>query len=138
MIRKATLQDTGAILALSRASFVVVEKDDVALSMSIGEGNVDVAEDEGRVVGYVESFLPLGRTTYLLNELAVARGDRGRGWGRKLAERALERAEGRRVRLYVSHDNEVAKRLYVSLGFEEIGRAQGGLVLMERGQRWDK
>ncbi|MQS16922.1 GNAT family N-acetyltransferase [Streptomyces kaniharaensis] len=58
--------------------------------------------------------------------MAVARAAGGRGVGRALVERSLERAAGdrelRQVLLTVSEGNDPAIRLYTSCGFEVWGR----------------
>ncbi len=53
---------------------------------------------------------------------------RGRGWGRRLAEAALEAAHAaglERVELQVYSDNDAGRALYESLGFEVEGIRRG-------------
>ncbi|WP_322797851.1 GNAT family N-acetyltransferase [Thermoflexus sp.] len=81
-----------------------------------------------RVVGYtmVRRFRP-GSEGWLIANVAVAPGFRGRGIGRALVSACLEyaRAHGARwAALQVRADNTPALRLYRSLGFVEIGRIQ--------------
>lgn len=60
--------------------------------------------------------------------LAVAPGQRGRGVGKELVERALLMLAGLgvdSVYLEVRESNAVARRLYERLGFREVGRRRG-------------
>ncbi|HXF68184.1 MAG TPA: GNAT family N-acetyltransferase [Thermoflexus sp.] len=82
----------------------------------------------GRIVGYtmVRRFRP-GSEGWLIANVAVAEGFRGRGIGRALVSACLEYARahgGRWAALQVRADNAPALRLYRSLGFVEIGRIQ--------------
>jgi ribosomal protein S18 acetylase RimI-like enzyme len=84
--------------------------------------------EDGRIVGYtmVRRLRP-GSGDWLIANVAVAEGFRGRGIGRALVSACLEyaRASGaRRAVLQVRADNTPALRLYRSLGFQEIGRIQ--------------
>nr|WP_209707110.1 ribosomal protein S18-alanine N-acetyltransferase [Leucobacter exalbidus] len=59
-----------------------------------------------------------------IQTIAVAPGHRGTGQGRRLIEALLERARAKGVReifLEVRADNPVARALYTSLSFDEIG-----------------
>lgn len=61
---------------------------------------------------------------HLLN-VCIARGNQGRGFGRILVEHLLDQARGHGasvVFLEVRPSNRVARELYSSLGFREIGR----------------
>jgi ribosomal protein S18 acetylase RimI-like enzyme len=80
-----------------------------------------VVEDEGRAVGTV--FLGIRDGGAWLYDITIDEGERGRGYGRS-AMLALE-AEVRRLGftelgLNVWGGNEVARRLYRSLGFGEV------------------
>lgn len=82
----------------------------------------------GRIVGYtmIRRFRP-GSDGWLIANVAVAEGFRGRGIGRALVSACLEYARahgGRWAALQVRADNDPALRLYRSLGFVEIGRIQ--------------
>lgn len=79
-------------------------------------------DEQGEVLGYA-GLLVLG-TDGDIQTIAVARSARGSGYGRALMNALLDEAARRgatQVFLDVRADNEVAKNLYVSLGFQEIG-----------------
>ena len=79
-----------------------------------------VAEDaEGVVVGY--AGLDLGGEVADVMTMAVARGAQGRGLGRQLLEELVTRAgadHAAYLMLEVRADNEPARKLYASRGFE--------------------
>ncbi|TVQ46715.1 MAG: ribosomal-protein-alanine N-acetyltransferase [Gammaproteobacteria bacterium] len=81
-----------------------------------------VIEDDGRVVAYSIMSVAAGEA-HVLN-VCVHPDARGRGLGRRLMcaliERALD-AAARRMFLEVRPSNAVARRLYASLGFAEVG-----------------
>jgi len=80
------------------------------------------AAGDGTPVGYVHAY-----TTGYVAEVAVAPAHRGRGHGRallwtclgELRARGLDRAE-----LEVAADNDRARSLYESLGFEVVARRE--------------
>jgi len=77
--------------------------------------------EEKRVVGNVT--LSRSRGGYLVSNLAVHPGYRGRGIARRLMEAAMERVEKRGapwVALEVRRDNRAAKGLYEKLGFVRV------------------
>jgi len=74
----------------------------------------------GRPVGYV---LILGESDTHLAELVVHPDHRREGYGRALLDAALDRqAPGTRMTLAVAADNDPARSLYESAGFEPVGR----------------
>lgn len=80
-----------------------------------------VAETE--ILAYAGLLCPPGAGDGDIQTIAVAPEARGLGLGRALMLVLLQRAEERRAErlfLEVRADNEIAKALYVSLGFEEI------------------
>lgn len=82
-----------------------------------------VAEDDEGILGYAGlAVLPPDAD---IQTVAVAPRAQGAGWGRRLVAALLARAResgGRRVLLEVRADNEVARRLYLALGFRDIAR----------------
>ena len=86
-----------------------------------------VAEDaNGVVIGYVIALTVLDEAEIL--NLAVRRGDRGKGLGRKLLDAAIDQASSRgaeQVFLEVRESNEAARKLYASRGFTEVTRRRG-------------
>lgn len=75
---------------------------------------------EGEDIGRL--YLDQGREEIRLMDISLLRPYRGRGIGRALMQRILDaaRAQQRFVSLHVEPDN-IAKQLYLSLGFEVVG-----------------
>ncbi len=134
-IRRAQIADAASLgeqmkVVRDEGTWLATESDRTSAQLtemfrsSIDKGDVVFAlEDGARIVGGIgahateaKGVLSLGM--YLLAEY------RGRGWGRRMVEVALEaaRAEGtRKVELEVFTDNGRAIALYVGLGFEVEG-----------------
>jgi len=88
-----------------------------------------VAEDEaGRVVGYMSyGPTPLTEGAYDLYWMAVARGEQGRGFGRKLVswlEKTVREAAGRMILIETSSQPkyEKTRRFYTGLDYKEVSR----------------
>ncbi len=85
-----------------------------------------VAENGGALVGYAGLLVVAGEAD--VQTVAVDGARQGAGVGRALVEELLAEA-GRRgcgqVMLEVREDNEVARALYASLGFADVGRRRG-------------
>jgi [ribosomal protein S18]-alanine N-acetyltransferase len=82
-----------------------------------------VATDDERIAGYVIAHY--GRDEGEILNLGVAPPRRRRGIGRALVEHVLQGLGARGVRavyLEVRDSNAVARRLYGSMGFAEVGR----------------
>lgn len=80
----------------------------------------------GKLAGYAGLLLVGAEGD--IQTIAVAPEFQGTGQGRRLMEALIAAARELRVRqlfLEVRADNQVARALYVSLGFEEIGRRPG-------------
>ncbi len=80
----------------------------------------------GRVLGY-GGVLVLGGEADV-QTIAVAPQLRGQGWGRRLLERLLNAAThagAKKIFLEVRADNTVARQLYDSFGFAELGVRKG-------------
>lgn len=81
-----------------------------------------VVEEDGLVLAYAIMSVAAGEA-HVLN-VCVHPDARGRGFGRRLMRALIEQAvatTARRVFLEVRPSNGVARRLYESLGFAEIG-----------------
>lgn len=124
LIREAHNQDIDQLIAIEELCYdhpwpreafeEEIERDDVGISL--------VAEDEGLIVGFLSGMVVVDE--FRLHNIAVHPDFRGRGVGRGLIE-AVEslcrERDFRRILLEVRKDNEVARRLYLGLGFEAAG-----------------
>lgn len=84
-----------------------------------------VAEESGRVLGYITTRVDREAGKGRIPNLAVDAASRGRGIGRRLIEHALDyfRREGLAFAMIETMENNpVGQRLYPSCGFEEVGR----------------
>lgn len=85
-----------------------------------------VLDHDGAIVGYALLSIAVGEA-HLLN-LCVAPEQHRRGLGRRLLKRMLDLArwhQARRVFLEVRPSNTAALALYLSEGFNEVGRRRG-------------
>ena len=84
-----------------------------------------VAEEAGKVIGYVSTRLDCETGKGRIPNLAVDAHFRGHGLGRQLIEHALEyfRREGMEYAMIETMgDNETGQHLYPSCGFVEVAR----------------
>jgi ribosomal protein S18 acetylase RimI-like enzyme len=92
------------------------------------EANPDgvfVAEEDGKVLGYISTRLDREAGKGRIPNLAVDKAAQGRGIGRKLIEHALDyfRREGMAFAVIETMvNNPVGQHLYPSCGFVETGR----------------
>lgn len=119
----ARLSHAAEIAELERTCFSAPWSERAICETMQGESVFLVAEEEGKVVGYIGSYYchPEG---YITN-VAVAPEMRRRGIGRALIEELIVR--GRELSLSfwtleVRESNEGAISLYSSLGFEKVGK----------------
>jgi ribosomal protein S18 acetylase RimI-like enzyme len=80
------------------------------------------SEDSALIVGYLWLGFQnrLSRIIASINDIKIYENHRGRGLGKQLmalVEREAQKAGAVRVRLHVFSHNEVAKQLYISMGF---------------------
>lgn len=128
IIRDATIHDLDAVWAIESAVFGAEAWSLEAMRSEL-EGDfrryVVLLEGSGeasQVVGYA-GLLVIG-TDGDIQTIAVSPGARGSGHGRRLMNTLLDEAGTRgatQVFLEVRADNPVARALYSSQGFEEIG-----------------
>lgn len=86
---------------------------------------VFVAEEAGRVLGFISTRVDREAAKGRIPNLAVDAAARGQGLGRKLIQHALDylRREGMAVvMIETMENNAIGQRLYPSFGFEEVGR----------------
>lgn len=144
IIRDATVLDLDAVWEIETAVFgaeawsrealrseiegdfrryvVLVDEPIASTSGSASDEASDEASENARVVGYA-GLLVIG-TDGDIQTIAVSPEARGSGHGRRLMDTLLNEATKRgatQVFLEVRADNPVARALYTSLGFEEIG-----------------
>jgi ribosomal-protein-alanine N-acetyltransferase len=116
IIREATPQDLAAIAAIQAAS------PEASAWNPVDYLNYDcrVAFVDSRVAGFLVSRTVADHEREILN-VAVAPADRRRGIGRALVENELARGRGACF-LEVRESNLAAINLYVSMGFEIVGK----------------
>jgi ribosomal-protein-alanine N-acetyltransferase len=119
--------DLAALVALEADAFGAGAWSEQAVAAElalVGETRwVQVAEVEGRVVGYVD--LMVAGDTADLTRVVVAPQRRRSGLGRRLVEAALAEAAAlgcHQVLLEVAADNAAALATYVRCGFVEVSR----------------
>ena len=84
-----------------------------------------VADDRGRVVGYITTRLDRAAGRGRIPNLAVAADQRGRGLGRRLIEHALDYFRGLGLEFAVIETmagNPIGNHLYPACGFVEVAR----------------
>ncbi len=124
LIREAHVEDISQLLDIEHYCY-----DDPwpreAFEEEIGNGIAGigmVAEDDGIIVGFITG-LTMAQELQVHN-IAVHPDYQGRGIGRQLMEAVddLGRAgDYKRISLEVRRDNDIACKLYLSLGFKAVG-----------------
>lgn len=123
-IRKANIADIKAIVRIERESFPAYPYPSEAFYYFYRKcpDLFLLAEYEGEVVGYVLGCSE-DDSGHVIS-IAVSHRFRKRGIGRALMmelEKKMAEKGIRKVRLEVSASNEVARKMYNSLGYREIG-----------------
>lgn len=125
MLRDATAADLDEVWAIESSVFAGDAWSRESLRSEI-EGDhrryIVLVDDEGAVRGYAGVLVIGGDGD--IQTIAVEPGARGGGHGRELMRELLAEAERRQatqVFLEVRADNPVARTLYESLGFTQIG-----------------
>lgn len=126
-IRPATVDDLDAIMAIEQASFPTDAWSAAMMREELASphGHYIVLDSAGRIIGYAGLRAPRGAADADVQTIALAEAARGRGQGRALLHALLTEAVARGVRevfLEVRDDNPVARALYASEGFAEVGR----------------
>lgn len=127
-LRLATLADLDRIAELEAQLFAGEAWSSKLVADELqGEHRFYVAlTEQGELIGYAGLFAPSSEGD--VQTIAVAPGHQGKGYGRTLLNALIAEARTRGVRelfLEVREDNEVARGLYRSEGFEEIGERPG-------------
>ena len=133
MLRRARPGDLDAIMAIERATFATDAWPEHAMRGELeGEHTyyLVVIDDErpDDALAYAGLLAPRGSGQGDIQTIAVDTALRGRGVGRALMHALIDEARRRDVAelfLEVRADNPVARGLYESLGFEEIGVRRG-------------
>ncbi|WP_404435786.1 ribosomal protein S18-alanine N-acetyltransferase [Microbacterium aerolatum] len=126
-IRTATAADLDAIMAIENASFPSDAWSDEAMAAELATdySHYLVDEDDGRIIGYAGLRSIRGNPDADIQTIALVEARRGEGRGRAMLRSLLAEASARGARevfLEVRADNPSAEALYLSEGFEEIGR----------------
>ncbi|UCH11626.1 MAG: ribosomal protein S18-alanine N-acetyltransferase [Fidelibacterota bacterium] len=124
LIREAQNQDIDQLMAIEELCYdhpwpreafeEEIEQADIGAGI--------VAEDEGLLVGFLTGMMVAHE--FHLHNMAVHPDFRGRGIGRELlaaVESMCREKDIVRILLEVREDNEIARHLYLSMGFESVG-----------------
>ncbi|WP_232333705.1 ribosomal protein S18-alanine N-acetyltransferase [Agromyces laixinhei] len=130
-MRRAKVTDLDRIMELERATFEADAWPEDAMRREIESPHGyylvaidDEADESARLLGYAGLLAPSGGGQADVQTIAVAPAIRGIGLGRGLMHALITESRRRHVAeifLEVRADNPVARALYDSLGFEEIG-----------------
>jgi ribosomal-protein-alanine N-acetyltransferase len=125
-IRRATMGDLDALVALENSSFAIDRMSARQLRRHLESLSAEilVAMREYRLAGAAMLFFRRGGRVARLYSIAVAASERGNGIGEALlaaAERAARKRGCRRLRLEVRSDNAGARRLYERHGYRHFG-----------------
>ena len=129
-IRRATLADLDALVALERAAFATdhLSRRQYRAHLRSASAAVLAAVNGRRLLGKAVVFFRRNSLGARLYSIAVADQARGRGLGEVLlaaAERTAQRRGARRMRLEVRQDNAAAIRLYERRGYRRFGSHAG-------------
>jgi ribosomal-protein-alanine N-acetyltransferase len=130
-IRVATPGDLDAIMAIETASFPTDAWSSDAMSAELATEyshyvvDEEVDDEDGAIIGYAGLRALRGSADADIQTIALIEARRGEGRGRAMLRTLLTEASARGARevfLEVRADNPSAESLYLSEGFEEIGR----------------
>ncbi len=126
IIRTMQSTDLAECAAIEQTALDAWSMEQIADELAFEAARLYVAEWQGKIAGFAAFQLAADETT--LNTVTVAPALRGQGIGKALLEDALSqlKKEGAvSCFLEVRVQNETARRLYRSLGFEEAGMRKG-------------
>lgn len=97
-------------------------------------------EDDGKIIGHLILRIPgENKETIRLGYIIVDSSIRGKGYGKKLIEEAIEYAKNelgaKEINLGVFTNNEKALKCYKSIGFEEIAIEKNAYQFYD--EQWD-
>lgn len=98
---------------------------DVEEDVAAGSEGIFVWEDEGRVVGYITTFIDHLSKIGRIPNLSVLPDYRGKGVGKELMTAALDyfSEQGMRAaKIETLEQNEIGRRFYPQVGFVEVAR----------------
>ncbi len=126
MIRKATLSDLDALVALENHSFDSDRLSRRSFRHLLSRANAITLLDEqqGQVIGYAMVLFNMGTSLARLYSIAVDERYRGQGIARQLVEAAEQAAldgECVMLRLEVRSDNTASQALFRHLGYNQFG-----------------
>lgn len=132
-LRRATVDDVDAIMELETELFENDAWSATMMARDIADPScyylVAFPPDEPhRIEAYAGLLAPKGASQGDIQTIGVAESARGRGLGRTLMHALIGEAHKRGAReifLEVRADNPTAQRLYLRLGFEELGVRRG-------------
>ena len=121
-ISPAKKEDVSAIAAIEQICFPEAWNENMILSAMDGGTTYLAAYDNGRCIGYAAAAIVVGEGQ--VANIAVHPDYRSKGLGRSLTAALVDfcfAAGCDCLTLEVRHTNTIARRLYLSLGFEEVG-----------------
>jgi ribosomal-protein-alanine N-acetyltransferase len=124
--RAMTSNDLAAVVVNENNAFSHPWSMGVFSDCLLGDYDCWVVLENDQVIGHGILSVAAGEC-HLLN-VCITPQQQGRGLGRLLVEHLLEQAtrqDAARVYLEVRPSNQVARELYKSMGFDEIGRRKG-------------
>jgi ribosomal protein S18 acetylase RimI-like enzyme len=129
-IRRATLADLDALVALERSAFTTdhLSRRQYRHHIASASARVLAAIDASGLLGKAVVFFRSNSSAARLYSIAVAHAARGRGIGEALlaaAESAAQKHGCPRLRLEVRQDNAGAIRLYERHGYQRFGAYAG-------------
>jgi len=122
-IRSAALNDVPAILAIEQRALGAAHWTAEQYYKLVGSGVVLVAEETGRLCGFICAKAAAGE--WEIENVVVAAGVLRRGIANELLRNLIQRAAGETasaILLEVRESNLPARRLYEKHGFREVGR----------------
>lgn len=130
-LRLATESDLARIMQLENASFPTDAWPEDSMRFELNGPHTSYfvafdAPEEQNLIGYGGLAKLQDSPQADIQTIAIGQDSRGKGFGKKLLERLIEEARNQsaeEIFLEVRADNQVAQGLYLSLGFEQIGRA---------------